>query len=214
MTISCSKDDEIWQAGDAANEKRRREGGFSLGDGKPAAIITSERFRDLWQAVMARCGELEQAPAPNLGNRRSAGLIDSDGRGVSAILGITQDDGTDLVYCVQARLTSRRDDISVSLDGPWLDSHDQFWAGQLAKRESAVVIGRNHYRIKPDYPERDRDIAGYGGQLHRIRRLATGEVTETRNLWHQGIVPPSWRDRLPDDAEFVTAAEFAQGGAS
>jgi len=210
MNLTCTPADEIWQAVDAAYEKRRREGGFSLGDGKPSAIITSERYHDLWQAVLARCDELKRQHAPNLGGRQSAALIDWDGRGTSAILGIVQNDGTDLVYHVEGRLTSRRDDISVSHDGPWLDSHDSFWAGQVARREGAVVIGHDHYRIKPDLPERDRGIAGYGGSLHRIRMLATGEVIETRNLWHQGTVPPKWREQMPDDAEFVTAEEAAR----
>jgi hypothetical protein len=211
VNIRCSTDDEVWQAVTAAQEKQRREGGFGLvlDDSKPAAIITSERYEELWQAVTARCDELKQQHAPDRGNRRSAGLVDSDGRGISAVLGIGQDDGTDLVYHVRARTVPPRGDVSVSYDGPWLDSHDHFWAEQLADRTNAVVIGGEHYRVNPDLSPSRRDGAGFGGALHCIRNLATGMVTETRNLWYQGIVPPKWREQMPDDAEFVTADSLA-----
>jgi hypothetical protein len=210
MNIRCSQDEELWQAVAAGREKRLREGGFSLADGtgKPAAIITSERYEDLWRAVMAKCEELKQQHKPGYGHRQSAAMIDSDGRGASAILGISQGDGTDLVYCVQARAVPPRGDISASCDGPWLDSHDQFWTEQASDRSNAVVIGDTHYRIKPDH-SRPGPGSGFDGQLFRIRMLASGDVIETRNLWHQGTIPPSWRDRLPANAEFITAAAIA-----
>ncbi len=205
MNIKCNLNDELWLAVTAGHEAQLRAGGFSLGDSKPAAIITSERYHDLWQAVMAKCGELEQQHKPNRGTSRSAAMIDSDGRGISATIGVGQDDGTDVVYFIRAR-TTPRGGISVGHDGPWLDSHDRFWNEQASDRSNAVVIGHTHYRIKPDLASSRADCAGYGGQFHRIRMLADGKVIETRNLWYQGVVPPSWRDRLPDDAEFVTAA--------
>ncbi len=206
MNIRCSTSDEVWQTVTAALEKQRWGGGFSLADdaGKPAAIITSERHHDLWQAVMARCDELKQQHKPNHGHSQSSALADWDGRGVSGILGVGQGDGTDLVYRIHARTTGRPESISVGHDGPWLDSHDAFWAQQLADRSTAVVINHEHYRVRPD-SGRPGPGDGFDGQMFRIRWLADGSVTETRNLWHQGIIPPSWRDRLPDNAEFVKA---------
>ena len=86
-------------------------------------------------------------------------------------------------------------------DNPWLDSHDAYWQSQSDDRAGAVVVDTEHYRVGPvvDY----RDGAGFGGQLFRLRDIATGEITETRNLWHQGTIPPAWRDRLPSTHEFL-----------
>ena len=207
MKITCNLDDDLWQAVLAGHEAKLREGGFSLGDSKPAAIITCERYHELWQAILGKCSELEKLPGARP-DMRSAGLVDHDGRGMSAIQKVGHDDGSRSVYRVQAR-ENPRGGISVSHDGPWLDSHDQFWTEQLADRTGAVIIGNTHYRIMPDLPTSSRDHAGMAGRLYRIRMLATGEVIETRNLWHQGVIPPSWRDRLPDDAEFVTASDSA-----
>ena len=72
-----------------------------------------------------------------------------------------------------------------------------------------MVIGHTHYRILPDRSAHDRDLAGHGGRLFRIRRLGSSEVIETRNLWYQGVIPPKWREQMPDDAEFVTADSLA-----
>ena len=167
-----------------------------------AFTVTCERFDDLWQAVLARCEELK--PEGSAGSSRSASLIESDGRGVAAICSFDLDDGTSVVHQITARAVTRGRVIEVQ-HTTWLDSHDQFWADQMADREGAVVIDHCHYRIKPDIPRGDGGFAGYGGRLHRIR-LASGDVIETRNLWYQGIVPPPWRERLPDDAEFVIEA--------
>jgi hypothetical protein len=88
-------------------------------------------------------------------------------------------------------------------EGTRMDAdEDAFWAGQAGDRSDAVVIGHLHYRVKPDLNGRP-GMAGFDGDLFSIRMLATGEVIQTRNLWHQGEIPPQWWERLPDDAEFV-----------
>lgn len=115
-------------------------------------------------------------------------------------------------YAAEARHDPSVDRIEVSVDGPWVDSRDSFWLGELADRSHAVVIGGEHYRIRPDLPERDRDCAGFAGRLHRIRFYSDPrKIIETRNLWHQGTIPPAFRDRLPDDAEFVREQDAVNG---
>ena len=206
--IRCAPDGDLWKSVTALIEEHRwqkdQAGGFSL-DVKPAAIIASEHHQALWQAVLAKCEELQHQPGvqPSM---RGVGRLGHQAQSMSAIVKADRRDGTEYVYHVTAYLQGPNAPkrVNVSVDGPWLDSHDQFWAEQMAKRDNAVVIGHTHYRIKPDTSVRDRDIAGFGGALHRIRFLADGREVETRNLWYQGVIPPSWRDRLPDDAEFVT----------
>lgn len=205
MNINCSTDDEVWQTVAAELEKHRFDGLTDFLGGTPpppAAIITSDRYQELWQAVLAKCEDLKRQ-VPHRDTGRTAGAVDHDGRGMSAVLQLCQDDGTDFRYLIHAYTNSlTRDGIAVSVNGPWVDNHDSFWAVQLSDRDGAVVINHEHYRIAPDTT---RGFVGFGGQLFRIRRFGSDEVIETRNLRHQGIIPPSWRDRLPDDAEFVKA---------
>lgn len=198
----CTTDSDAWKAVEAATETDRRCGGFVMDDSKPAVIITSERYEEMWHAILAKCEELQRQPGlkPSM---RSTGSTSGDGRHMSAICKLDHGDGTDFVYHVEAHVLPHQAAIKVSVDGPWLDSHDGFWTEQAADRRGAVVIGHTHYRIRPDNTPGKSEYAGYGGRMHRIRWLATGETFETRNLWYQGVIPPSWRDRLPDDAEFV-----------
>jgi len=206
MQIRCATDDEVWQSVTAQLKEHRLDDLFS-DDPKPAVIIASERHEEMWKAILAKCEELQHQPGgrPDM---RSAGGVGFQGREMSAVVKVGHDDGTRSVYHVQAHLQGphQRDRIKVTVDGPWLDSSDGFWSMQLSDRKGAVVINHTHYRISPDRPESQRDLAGHGGSLFRIRMLASGEVIETRNLWYQGVIPPSWRDRLPDDAEFVREA--------
>ena len=48
----------------------------------------------------------------------------------------------------------------------------------------------------------DSPFRGYGGKGIKIK-LHTGEIIVTNNLWHNGEVPKEFRDRLPDNAEFI-----------
>lgn len=208
IVIHCTPDDGIWQALAAENMNRLGESLFSA-EPSPSVIIASERYGDMWQAILAKCEELQHQP----GGRpamRTAGYLGTQGRSMSCVCHVGHDDGTESVYHIEAHAVTGRPDIQVSVGGPYLDSHDSFWTEQLSDRAGAVVIGRTHYRILPDRADRDRDLAGYGGALFRIRWLATGEVTETRNLWYQGVIPPKWRERMPDTAEFVKAEAAAE----
>jgi len=73
-----------------------------------------------------------------------------------------------------------------------------FWL-KLIGRKHAVRINGTHYMGRAG--ERGD---GHGGRTFRIRMLGTGEEFETSNLWCQGNIPPHFRERLPDNAEFVT----------
>ena len=52
------------------------------------------------------------------------------------------------------------------------------------------------------HPMSDSPFRGYGGRGIKIK-LQTGEIIVTNNLWHNGKVPKEFRDRLPDNAEFI-----------
>lgn len=75
-----------------------------------------------------------------------------------------------------------------------------FWQWQAD--HGAVVVNGHHYQVGPetDLPSR---LRGYAGRRFKIRFFDDGRVVETTNLWHQGEVPETHRDQLPDNAEFL-----------
>lgn len=201
--FECSARDPLWVHVTDEIERRRYQDKPKPGK-KPVAIITSERLDDLSSAIHAKGDELIGQITGRTGSSHGAAHVDVFGRSASAIFKAGLEDGTDLVWHVSASEIGRTGEIEVGVEGPWIDSHDAFWVKEHADRSNAVVIGGEHYRIQPDSrPGTPGYCLGYGGALFRIRRHGSDEVIETRNLWHQGTVPPSWRDRLPDDAEFV-----------
>lgn len=117
---------------------------------------------------------------------------------VSVINKMANGDGTDSVFFVTASWTIGGPRLSVTVDR-FIDSHERYWAEQLANRETAIVIAGVHYRVGSDKGPH----AGYGGRRFRIRNIATGEERETHDLWYQGTIPPMFRDALPNTHEFV-----------
>ncbi|MEV0617635.1 hypothetical protein AB0I81_30240 [Nonomuraea sp. NPDC050404] len=61
-----------------------------------------------------------------------------------------------------------------------------------------VVVDGDHYAIGDD----TGGFRGHGGRRFDIEWF-DGRKTTTRNLWHQGEIPPEWRHRYPDNARFV-----------
>lgn len=79
-----------------------------------------------------------------------------------------------------------------------MEAHDRaFWQRIYDRRsDPRTVIADGHaYWIGGlgDSPK------GFGGRKWLIR-FHSGRVAFTDSLWHQGDVPPEWRDRLPDTA--------------
>lgn len=80
--------------------------------------------------------------------------------------------------------------------------HKKFWLEIIEEKDSHVIINGNCYYIDKTHPMSDSDFRGYGGREFKIK-LHSGEVITTNNLWYNGEVPEEFRDRLPDNAEFV-----------
>lgn len=79
-----------------------------------------------------------------------------------------------------------------------------YWEGQITRGNNVVIDGV-HYRVdfaKPIKNDRNPDNLGMAGRKFRIRMLDGREVV-TNDLWYQGPIPPEFRPRLPDNAEFV-----------
>ena len=77
-----------------------------------------------------------------------------------------------------------------------------YWTEKVEIQEKSLrpaIIDGCHYLIAPEA----RCHRGLGGAYYKIRFLADGEIVETTNLWVQGDIPKHFRDRLPNNAEFV-----------
>lgn len=81
----------------------------------------------------------------------------------------------------------------------WLE-----WVDRAAAGDANIArIKGGHYHIAPDLPKGSRAFAGFGGTETRIE-FDDGRRVVTHNLWFQGLIPDRFRDRLPDNARFVT----------
>jgi hypothetical protein len=84
----------------------------------------------------------------------------------------------------------------------------QFWWEKIAQADKLIRVDGHCYRIpKPTVHE---IFKGFGGAKFKIK-FKDGRVIETDNLWHNGEIPAHFRDRLPDNAEFVKEPGYGRG---
>lgn len=137
-------------------------------------------------------------------NRSAAGYVhEGDTTSVTLDTGKYQDDGTQLFYDIEIKVTKR------------ISHGDSFWGpgGYIEKenipaRKIARIDG-HHYVIEED--DNSGGFQGMGGRAFTIV-FDDGREVVTRNLWSQGHVPPKWRERHPDNAHFKTAEKAAVSG--
>lgn len=68
-------------------------------------------------------------------------------------------------------------------------------------KDRSVRINGEHFMIGDDVPNPSQ-LKGHGGARFQIK-FHDGRVVETTNLWHQGEIPKEFKDKLPDNADFV-----------
>lgn len=78
-----------------------------------------------------------------------------------------------------------------------------FWNEKVGIKDlpTTVRVGGDHYIIAPNRGY--RGFVGHGGAEFKIK-FHDGREVITRNLWHQGTIPESYRGILPDNAVFIT----------
>jgi hypothetical protein len=78
-----------------------------------------------------------------------------------------------------------------------------FWDEYTHKKDDPKIarIQGHHYVVEPPSPLPSR-MLGFSGREFKVRWHDGREVT-TNNLWSQGDIPERFKDRLPDNAEFV-----------
>lgn len=79
-----------------------------------------------------------------------------------------------------------------------------FWETRIREAdERTVVIDGHRYEVDLKNPmSPPRPFLGFAGRVFTIRFHDGREVT-TNNLWTQGEIPERFRERIPDNAEFV-----------
>lgn len=78
-----------------------------------------------------------------------------------------------------------------------------FWMGYLMKKDKpeSVRVKGTHYWIGDENSSATR-FRGFGGAKWVIK-FNDGRVVKSTNLWCQSDIPDHFKDRLPDNAEFV-----------
>lgn len=94
--------------------------------------------------------------------------------------------------------------LSVQVKNYFHNSED-YWEKRIEADEQfphqAVVVDNIHYVVGSEAQPVGAS-RGHGGRKFRIR-FFDGRLVTTTNLWHQGPIPPVFRDRLPNNAEFI-----------
>lgn len=92
-----------------------------------------------------------------------------------------------------------------------------YWVNLIRKTEAGdrVIVGGVHFIAGDWNPQRPTNgkFAGFAGRKFVVRFTDgpnKGKTLTTYNLWHQGPIPERFRDRLPDNAEFVENTSAVQ----
>lgn len=164
------------------------------------------RTKRLSKALMDEYDKLNKGSHGSSGSRR---YFAADGKSAVMTIGKGMADGTDDVYVIQADLASWRHDddrLTVTRKGPYVDSKEWFWRKYVADKDSPRVVRVNHTHYCIGEANRSGEMAGFGGRQWKIR-FNDGRVEQTKNLWFQGIIPPKFREELPDNAVFEKSDE-------
>lgn len=166
--------------------------------------LTAEQDK-LWQLILAKAEQLAAEHSEHRQSRRGVAMISSDGRTVSSHLELGMPDGTAKVFHITA-WTSLRGAPQIHVER-WYHHYEDLWEREIAEGlENAVIVDNVLYRIRREPSERELrewpSCFGFGGGKWVVR-FHDGREVVTHNLWHVGTIPPPFRDRLPDNAEFV-----------
>lgn len=76
-----------------------------------------------------------------------------------------------------------------------------FWDELVEQVDKTIRIKGNHYMLGAN-GNKPGPYNGFGGRKFTIR-MNRGEIIETCDLWYQGAIPETFKDKMPDNATFV-----------
>lgn len=200
----------------------------------------TERQRDLWNTVLEEHDKLGRK-YKQYGSRSSAywsNMKNGEWQEVLTESKFQNSDGTNDFYIIKAYYTFHDENKIETQTRLYLDSADWFWAEKIEWEKQGFVpnrdkhfkdfgdrnkfppvrVNNSHYVIgDPAWSTDKRSFLGYGGHVWYIQFLdnnqfRSGHIIKTNNLWHQGTIPPKFREQLPDNARFLTPEEATGKG--
>jgi hypothetical protein len=169
-----------------------------------------EEEREVWAVALATVKEIESTHEAYAGTSRDGATYTHHEDGtidVRTVYKAGNQDGSDSVFTVTATRHPKavhkgEPVITVTIDET-VTHADDFWGPGGPRDEDdpacRVVVNNVHYIIVPDTNSR---FQGHGGAVFEIA-FHDGRRVTSRNLWTQGKIPPKWRDRFPNNAEFI-----------
>lgn len=98
--------------------------------------------------------------------------------------------------------------------GPYMQEHQvcfshAFWEERAVRHqvEPSLVINGHVYGDGGESSDRSQFL-GHGG--HRFYLKQGDRVWTTNNLWSGGCIPEEFRERMPDNAEFLTKEQYEE----
>lgn len=181
---------------------------------------------ELWLLVLEqveRCRKEEEAAKTLHSSSREAAMVTRSGVhvAVSTLFDVRQPDGSSKVYWIKASKGSVGPRVDVKV---MHHNSEEFWLPRIKEyhQEPIVVIDNVYYGVAKD-SQRPGPGDGYGGRsftIHVLNNAAAQKLQEaglnihrdahlrwvlkTRNLWNGGRIPPVFRDRLPNNAKFIS----------
>lgn len=100
--------------------------------------------------------------------------------------------------------------------GPYILEHSvclghALWTQRAAYHQAnprALIVNGHMYSDGGESREQSQYL-GHGGRRFHIRCLS-GDVFTTNNLWFGGCIPEEFRDRMPNNAEFLTKEQYEE----
>ena len=188
---------------------------------EPEEGVINQEFRDmLWdKAVREEVACLDAINKSHHGTSLTClGFSDNDTM-VVAEYKSGRADGTSVIHTITCKIvpvcsTATFSKIDVRTNTTSIvDSHDEFWQEKVAWADPmhkyysiCVRVNHEHYCIEEEGIG-TYGFKGHGGRKFHIKFFDGREVI-TDNLWYQGVIPPKYRELLPDNAEFVPQEPF------
>ena len=86
-----------------------------------------------------------------------------------------------------------------------------FWHKYVTWEDTStrIAVRRNRHHYIAEMDTTVRGPRGYGGALFVIE-MNNGRVILCDNVWCQGYIPDTFKERLPDNGRFLTANEVIE----
>jgi hypothetical protein len=154
------------------------------------------------------------------GGHGSQTYFSKDGKRALSHMGFGLEDGTEEIWIVEVGIKPEwmigSNKYTVEVKKSW-HSHEAFWEDIIAQDSkpdsNAVIVNHRHYYIGNEYPKDGNGFRGFGGRLFQWRWLdemsaayqeaVEAPIRQSTNMWYQGIIPPKFREALPDNAVWV-----------